>query len=285
MRVGLSTCGKRISEDLFHAYRNAGITDMEIENGTQNCNDLNYHLLHTWSKHYGVKLWSYHLPFEPSEEICTSKIELRAKTMNLFTELIKKGSEIGIDKFVIHPSSEPIKDEDRRVQMNCAKENLAELAEIAGKCGAVLAVEDLPRTCLGKNSDEILELISAHPSLRVCFDTNHLLKEDIPTFIRKVGNKIITIHVSDFDFMNERHWLPGEGDIDWQDVICALQEVGYSGPWLYEIGIKAPTTIVRRDLRLVDFAENAKALFAKKNPKILGRRKENLGMWGVIEHE
>ena len=58
-----------------------------------------------------------------------------------------------------------------------------------------------------------MELISADDRLRVCFDTNHLLKESIIDFIYNVGDKIITTHVSDYARENERHWLPGEGVI------------------------------------------------------------------------
>lgn len=284
-RIGLSTCHKEICEDLFKAYQCAGITDMELENGRQTCNDLDYKLVQTWARRYDVRLWSYHLPFKPHEEVDISKWQSKNNAVMRLSEFIKKASDIGIDKFVIHPSGEPIADDQRKDQMECAKESLAKLAEIAAQNGAVVAVEDLPRTCLGRNSDEILELISGHPALRVCFDTNHLLSEDILAFIRKVGNKIVTLHVSDYDFINERHWLPGEGDIDWQAVLAALKEVGYQGPWLYEIGFNPPATIDRRRLEVADFAANANALFMGKKPIAIGERKKNLGMWGVIEKE
>lgn len=147
--------------------------------------------------------------------------------------------------------------------------------------GAVIAVEDLPRTCLGRNSEEILELISVHPALRVCFDTNHLLEEDIPTFVRNVGKKIITLHVSDYDFINERHWLPGEGDICWPEVLDALCKVDYAGPWLYEVGYKPPQTIERRQLTAVDFAHNANVLFAGDIPAAIGKRTPQFGNVGL----
>ena len=279
-RVGLSTCGKTIDENLFETYQACGIADMEISVASEAYAALDYKNMYTWAQKYDVKLWSYHLPFAPFSEIDISERALRKQTIEYFSELIKKASDIGVGIFVIHPSGEPIEEEDRKEKLECAKESLAELAEIAGRSGAVMAVEDLPRTCLGRDSSDILELISAHPALRVCFDTNHLLKEDIPTFIRKVGDKIITTHVSDYDFINERHWMPGEGDIEWQPVLAALREVGYNGPWLYEIGLETPKTIERRNLVIADFADNARALFEGVTPAAIGKRKPNLGMWG-----
>ncbi|MBR6634751.1 MAG: TIM barrel protein, partial [Clostridia bacterium] len=88
--------------------------------------------------------------------------------------------------------------------MNCAKDSLSRLAEIADREGAVLCVEDLPRTCLGRNSEEIAELVSVDERLKLCLDTNHLFTEALPDYIRKFGKRIVTIHVSDYDFLNER---------------------------------------------------------------------------------
>ena len=110
--------------------------------------------------------------------------------------------------------------------MECAKRTLAALADFAAQFNAVIAVENLPRTCLGRDSKDILELLSAHDALRVCYDTNHLLGEDAVRFIEAVGDKIITTHVSDYDFLNERHWLPGEGKVNWQEILPAAENGG-----------------------------------------------------------
>ena len=56
----------------------------------------------------------------------------------------------------------------------------------------------LPRTCLGNCSNEIAELISVDSSLGICFDTNHLLIENPINFINKLGNRIVTLHISDY---------------------------------------------------------------------------------------
>ena len=164
--------------------------------------------------------------------------------------------------------------------MECAKKSLKYLAEVAREYGSVILVEDLPRTCLGRNSDDMLELLSADPDLRACFDTNHLLDEDIAKFIHAIGDKIASTHISDYDFNNERHWLPGEGDIDWQQLISALKEVGYKGVWLYEIDLKCPWTITRdRDLTCKDFADNLRELSLNNVPKPLGIRVDGLKHW------
>ena len=95
--------------------------------------------------------------------------------------------------------------------------------------------------------------------------------EDYIKFIHVLGENIASTHISDYDFKDERHWLPGEGQIDWQALLLALKEVGYDKMWLYEIGLNAPWTIKReRALLISDFSENARAIFNGNAPKPLG---------------
>ena len=277
--IGLSTPGF-INERLFSDMAEAGIKHIEISVDKRQSDDLDYGKLKEWSEKYGVNLWSFHLPFYPFSEIDISNPLLAERSVEYFKGFIEKASRIGIRKYVIHASGEPIDEKDRRARMECAKSSLFKLAEIAKEYDSIICVEDLPRTCLGRSSDDILELISVHENLRVCFDTNHLLDEEIVKFIHRVGDKIVTTHISDYDFNNERHWLPKEGDIDWQELISALKNVNYSGIWLYEIDFGCPWTIKRdRDLCPKDFFDNAKALFEGKSPTLLGKRVDGLLHW------
>ena len=277
--IGLSTPGF-INERLFSDMADAGIKHIEISVDKRQSDALDYGKLKEWSEKYGVSLWSFHLPFYPFSEIDISNPLLAERSVEYFKGFIEKASRIGIRKYVIHASSEPIDEKDRRARMECAKNSLFKLAEIAKEYDSIICVEDLPRTCLGRSSDDILELISVHENLRVCFDTNHLLDEEIVKFIHRVGDKIVTTHISDYDFNNERHWLPKEGDIDWQELISALKDVNYGGIWLYEIDFGCPWTIKRdRDLCPKDFFDNAKALFEGKTPILLGKRVDGLLHW------
>ncbi len=281
-KLALSSCGRDINEELFRAYAEAGIEAMELSLGYDDCEVFDFEAAEALSKQYSVALHSFHIPFSPFDRIDISRPELAAGTVDMAKTYMAKGSAVGIRVFVIHPSGEPIAEEDRPRRMACAKESLSVLAEYAQSLGVTVAVEDLPRTCLGNCSADILELISAHPALGVCFDTNHLLGEDIVDFIRAVGPRIVTTHVSDYDFINERHWLPGEGLVDWTALADTLGEVGYAGYWLYELGLDCPWSIDRpRDLTYRDFKANFDAIMAGERPVSIGKAKKNLGMWRV----
>lgn len=263
-QIGLSTCrGKLLNRETFECFSNAGITSLELSLRDAQYRNIDYSNIEKLSKEYKVNLWSFHLPFTPFDEIDISSMDdnMRIYTVNYLKSLVNQASAHGFNKFIIHPSGEPIK-EKREERLNYAKESLYELAEYASSKEAVIAVENLPRTCLGKNSAEIQELISAHNKLCVCFDTNHLLEESSIDFIHRLGEKIITLHISDYDFIDERHWLPGEGKISWNELYNALNEIPYNGVWMYELGFSEPEIITRsRDLICEDFVRNANEIF------------------------
>ena len=279
-KIGLSTPCGHITEENLASYRAAGLTVMEISDRVEGYADFDYERARTLADQYGIKLHSMHLPFMPFTQIDISSPALADDTVEYYRELIEKGASIGIKIFVLHPSGEPIKDEERSIRMETAKKTLARLAEIAKANDAVIAVENLPRSCLGKNSTEIAELLSAHEALRACFDTNHLLSEPLADFMRNIKDRIITTHISDYDFVNERHWLPGEGKIDWQEILSILTEIGYQGPWMYELSLVCPKTILRdRTLCHADLMRNAQELFDGKTLTVISQPKPNLGWW------
>lgn len=274
MKIGLSSCGKTMDDALFAAYAEAGIDAIEISIGRERVLEgVDLSEVARLAKKHGVELWSYHLPF-PEYNLATRDEARRLAYVQRQSEHIKMASDMGIKHYVVHPSTEPIPDELRAERMAQSKKSLAALAEVAKKVGGVLCVENLPRTCLGKNSDEMSELVSSHPDLRICFDTNHLLGQDPIEFIKAVGDKIVTLHVSDYDFVDERHWLPGEGEMDWQAIYRALEEVGYEGAWLYELGFGNTKKIEReRELTCEDFARNAHEIFEGKAITVVPHKK------------
>jgi len=280
-RIGMSSLSESLTEALFADYKKSGIQAMEISFGHKPDKDLDYAEIKRLSDAYGIELWTYHLPFGPFSELDLSRPDLCDHTVEYFKSLIKYGSSIGIKRFVVHSSGEPVFDEHRATQLECAKRSLARLAEYAKGFNGIICVENLPRSCIGRNSEEMLDLLSAHEDLRSCFDTNHLLSQEKPhEYIRKIGDRIVTLHVSDYDFRDERHWLPGEGDIDWQELYKALLEIGYNGAWMYEVRLASPDSIVREQkLTRFDFVTNAQEIFDGKPLTVRGTRADGLIDW------
>lgn len=236
--VGTSTCSNVVDEELLSSISNGGIKAFEISfDRYSKYRNFNYKNVSGLANNYGMKIWSLHLPYAPFDEIDPSSndSEKRKFTFDEFINVIRYGSDIGIDKFIAHPSAEPINDIERCERLKNSADFFDELSEVSNKYGATIALENLPRSCIGRNSEEMKYLLSANDKLRVCFDTNHLLKEPISDFVNEVGSKIITTHISDCDFTDERHWLPGEGKIEWNRLVECLKSVNYKGIWLYEV--------------------------------------------------
>jgi signal peptidase I len=63
--------------------------------------------------------------------------------------------------------------------------------------------------------------------------------DEVIAFYNSEGNvvvhRVVTTHVSDYDFIDERHLFPGEGKNNWQEILTALENAGYEGTWNYEI--------------------------------------------------
>jgi len=266
LRFGISSCGmQELTEQNFIDMKNAGVKELELSFNPEKYDMLDWDGIKEKADKYGINLWSLHLPFGPFERInpADSNKKVNENTISYLGSLIKKGAEIGIKIAVVHPSGEPIEENDRENQLETAGKTLYSLADIAQECGVTIAVEDLPRTCLGRDSYDIKKILSYDERLRVCFDTNHLLKQKNVDFIKDIGDKIITTHVSDYDMLNERHWIPGEGIIDWIELIGTLENIGYEGPILYELGFSAPSSINRRKITLNDIKENYHLLVNK----------------------
>ena len=274
LRTGLSLNEKMISRKDFEEMARAGITHCEISICFLEYPNVDYKMIKSLSSEYGVDIWSYHLPYSSPiyVDIASLDGEIRRRSIDLLCDVIERASDIGIDKFVVHPSSEPkSEDKEKREEELCrSEESLAFLAEKAHRCGGVIAVENLPRSCLAHTSDEHLRLASVDDRIKICFDTNHLLYEDPMDVIEKIAHKIITVHVSDYDFKDERHWLPGEGKVDWLKMYGKLIESGYRGVWLYEVRLPCPGNVARkRDLVYRDFTLNSESIFSGKVPVVL----------------
>jgi sugar phosphate isomerase/epimerase len=71
--------------------------------------------------------------------------------------------------------------------------------------------------------------------VRVCFDVNHItLYEGASEALRSLGDRIETLHISDHDGVDERHWIPGKGIVDWGDFVAGLGGIGYEGCLMHE---------------------------------------------------
>ncbi|MFC5648576.1 sugar phosphate isomerase/epimerase family protein [Paenibacillus solisilvae] len=183
----------------------------------------------------GLDVWSIHLPYGTSWDVSNPDKAEREEAVRRHARLLELAGRWNIRTAVLHPSWEPIADAERRERLAACKRSLAELAAAAVRNRIRLAAECLPRTCLGNTSGEMALLAAASVDLGVCCDVNHLVQEPPEAFIRKLGSRIVTLHMSDNDGTDEKHWMPGAGVIDWIQVLGELAGAGYEGPFMFEV--------------------------------------------------
>lgn len=182
----------------------------------------------------GDYLWSIHLPFGGGWDAAHFDEKCRADVICGYKRVIDLTAGFKPSVYVLHGCLEPVSDEEREARLLHSIESVKELNAYAAKYGAQVALEDLPRSCLGNCTAE-MERMVRESGVKVCFDVNHLLTDSHEDFLNALENDIITTHLSDYDGEDERHWLPGQGVVPWKMIFERLENVGYKGPYLFEL--------------------------------------------------
>jgi len=179
--------------------------------------------------------WSVHLPFGPGWDIAHALREEREAVCESLKRVIDLTAPWGVQVYVLHGCLEPVLPEERALRMARSILSIRELKCHAARFGAVLALENLPRSCLGNSSEETLAMSEAADNVPIVFDVNHLLGESHASFLDNLARRIVSTHLSDYDGVDERHWLPGKGIVPWRHLVTRLGETGYRGPLLFEL--------------------------------------------------
>ncbi len=67
------------------------------------------------------------------------------------------------------------------------------------------------------------------------------MRYDNPTpgdVIRRLGSEVTALHLNDNDTLTDQHKMPLSGCIDWNDVLDALDEIGYDGIYNMELNLR-----------------------------------------------
>ena len=109
---------------------------------------------------------------------------------------------------------------------------MKECNRICEEAGHRFCIEPFPGHAIA-NTDSMLRLMDAVGSdnFGAVLDTasSHYQKETVPLSIMKLAKQLFMVHVSDNDGLRNYHLTPGEGTIDWNGVLQALDIVNFSG--------------------------------------------------------
>jgi len=111
-------------------------------------------------------------------------------------------------------------------------DTVSRCAAIARECGLPLLLEPRVGETVS-NTDAMLRLWDTlrEENLGFILDVahQHAQKESIPLAVEKLGRHLRYVHVADNDGRTNRHFAPGNGTVDWNEVFRVLARRGFDG--------------------------------------------------------
>ncbi|NMA20365.1 MAG: sugar phosphate isomerase/epimerase [Lentisphaerae bacterium] len=133
---------------------------------------------------------------------------------------------MGVKTYTLHPGfrqGQPISD---TVWSNLAR-NVELLLPAAEDAGIILALENGQESAA--DLEKMLDLIRGfkHSNLGLCFDSGHAhcySDLGVSGALNLCADQIVTCHLHDNDGSGDQHNPPGEGSIEWKNMIPALKQ-------------------------------------------------------------
>ncbi len=247
--VSLHCVGQPLDGPLLQALRDSGVATLELYPTIFGDNAAVRTALRATMATTGIRAATVHAQFGGHLDVSSLDDKIQAQGLGAWREAMDLAVEFEAGMVVVHPSAEPIAPAEREARLARSVAALASLTDYARELGLRFAVELLPRTCLGNSATELLRLVAdLDPAIfGICLDVNHLMDrpQTLPDVVRELGSRLITLHLSDYDGIDEKHWLPGQGVLEWGAFMQALREIDYAGPFNYEAKIPGDTPAAR----------------------------------------
>lgn len=157
----------------------------------------------------------------------------RKEIVKLFVKLIKElDSKYSPSAYVFHPGGFGVNESNQKEYTERLIKSVNVLTEETDK---KICIENMAGKGFLDTSNKMLDFLSKCKNAYTCVDVNHFYYEKAEDAILKYGDRIGALHISDYDFVKERHALPTEGKNDWNKIIGALKKVNYQGVFNYEV--------------------------------------------------
>ncbi len=183
----------------------------------------------------GILTPTVHLPHCDGFDLSSVDETQRKKAIENHTEILKLLLPLEPKIAVIHPSCGDVEDSEAEARINALIKSFKELCPVFKNMGVKVAVENLTQVSMVQTGEVINRIIDeVGDNIGACFDVNHLFGQTHKDFIRSVGKRIITMHMSDNDGIAEKHLFPGDGVIDFKEIIEEMQRLDYTGTMVFE---------------------------------------------------
>ncbi|HZY61474.1 MAG TPA: sugar phosphate isomerase/epimerase family protein [Edaphobacter sp.] len=189
----------------------------------------------------GVEIWSVHMPAGSQFEISKGDEQERRKVVDFQKQVIVSLVSILHPKIVLFHPSFFIPKNEKQLRMQQLLKSSRELDAAVKSIGATMVLENMndasdKHMVLMQRTKDIVETFNLLPAdIYSAIDLNHINHPE--QLIRALGKRVKTLHVSDGTGIQEEHWFPcsGKGVNNWVAILSALNDTGYSGPFMFEV--------------------------------------------------
>lgn len=186
---------------------------------------------------------SLHAPYEFRGEMLSSRTAWAAWE-ELMAQVLETARLLQVSFMVVHPvllwfPSDSAGGEPE--VSGCQEESLKKVARAAGRQGIRIALENLCRTTAPGFADlrELAKLTHRldEDNVGICFDTGHCLASGLDPLreIDYCASMLCSFHLHENDGVEDLHWVPGKGRIDWSRFFDKLRALDYSDAFILEV--------------------------------------------------
>ena len=180
----------------------------------------------------GLALNSIHMPFARFNYISSYDEDVRLFVLDEFLKLIEICDQYNPRCYVFHSKT---KMPDAAPYWDMRKAALIDtFSKMVAKTKNNVCIENMVGVSFPNNVEDMVGILEEVEGGKCCIDMNHFLHDKVEDAVLVLSKWLRTVHVSDYDGVYEKHWLPKEGVNNWMKIIGALEQVGYQGPFMYE---------------------------------------------------
>ena len=250
MEFALSThlyVSERLSSHILDGILAAGFHQIEIFAARQH---LDYHDKNhvrdvaQWFADHDVKLHSLHAPLYPDFDwgssggppISVAYLEKRLRIQSM--DEIKRAMEVADllpFRYLILHVGLPHEEYDL-AKFDAAFTSIEHLKIFAKERGAQVLLENTPNEL--STPERLLEFISytRMEDLKICFDTGHAhMTGGVRPAFQTLRDRIVSTHVHDNRREKDDHFMPFDGEIDWEQTVRDFRAVDGQFPVLFEL--------------------------------------------------
>lgn len=171
----------------------------------------------------GLVLENIHVPYEGCNNIWSDSYSSRKEALFKHLDWLSDCYKHNIPVMVMHITD----GENLPLPNKYGIESINKMVRRAEEVGVILAVENINRV---DYIDFVFNEIQS-PNLGFCYDSSHdwMYSKNKVEILKKWDHLLVSTHLSDNDGIKDRHWLPGEGNIDWKKVCDNFPKVSYTG--------------------------------------------------------